>query len=223
VKNKTIPWTEIHQTYVTTELTISALGRKFGVRRQDISAKANTQGWKSERDVFQSSISQESHARIREAAIADRVRLYDATREIADKIVSQMLKVANDPYALNRHVVQMEKTEIINGVRTTTKWAESVTLKAVNSRVVAEMAKALKDLTFVARQLDGIIDAPDRAKLDLEREKLDLAKTRTGLDNDAEQESGIARIPARDMSLLDNALPDLDQLDIMISEKDAEA
>lgn len=64
MKNKVIPWTKIHQDYVTTEYSISALGRKYGVRRQDISSKSNKEDCKKERDDFQSTTSQEAHARI---------------------------------------------------------------------------------------------------------------------------------------------------------------
>ena len=214
MKNRVTPWTEIHQEYITTELTISALGRKYGTRRQEISTKANKDNWKKERDEFQTSTGQAAHARIQEAAIAYRVKLYDSTRTITDKLIAQLLAIVEDPMALRRNIAQMEtenETYSKENGAVKTKQVEDVVLARADGKNIADLARALKDLATVTRQLDGIIDAPDQAKLDLEREKLDLEKRRTGMDDDREQESGICIIPAIDDSLLDTALPDPDQ------------
>ena len=78
----------------------------------------------------------------------------------------------------------------------------------LNGKNFADIARGLRDITGLAKSLDGILDAKDRAYLDLQREKLDLDRKRAGMDSDTESESGIAYLPVMDMSLLDGALPD---------------
>ena len=213
MKKREIPWDKMRQEYIFTSATIRSLAAKYGCSKRAVDRRSVTEGWVALRRREMTSVGQESHARIHDAAVADRMRLYDATRAIADNMIALLQKAFRDPKTLYQHVVQRESTEYNpeTKTRTTRRWAEGQALDIVNGKNAADMARALKDLQVVARLIDGIIDAPDRAKLDLERDKLDLEKRRSGMDDDQQQECGIAIMPAIDNSLLDKALPDPDQ------------
>lgn len=211
-KDNPIPWPEIRQEYLTGN-TMSALGRKYGVDKSAICRRAQREGWSEERQRLEREINEAASARVREAAIEDRVMLYDATREAAANIIKQLLEASRDPLMMRRHLVQHEYSEFDceTKVKTIEKFAEDKIADTINGRNAADIARAIKDFSGIARILDGFIEAPDQAKLAIEREKLDLSKRQAGMGDDIESESGIALLPAVDESLLDKALPDPDQ------------
>lgn len=75
----------------------------------------------------------------------------------------------------------------------------------------ADVARGLRDIAGLARASDGIMDAADRANIDLQRDRLDLDRIRAGVDGDAENDYGIAIMPPVSVQLLENAPPDPDQ------------
>jgi hypothetical protein len=202
------PWDKIRQEYVTTPATLTDLSRKYKVARSWVSKHAKDGEWNKARAEFQTQTDLASHTRILAAAVDSRVRLYDSTRIIADRVIAMLLDATSDPMTLRRHAIQREER---NSDGAMTKWVEDKILDCINGKNLADISKAMKDLAYITRQLDGVIDAPDQAKLDIEREKLELTQKQLGLDDDTKHESGIAYMPGIDDSILDTALPDPDQ------------
>lgn len=192
--------------------SVLTVSKRHKLPRSSVYKHCKDDGWVELRNNWKSQVSAQAADEIRQRQVADHIRIYDATRKAADMLVAQLLQAAEDPDGLYRHVVQMVSEEEEGAgagrVRRKRQWVEDVRLDAINSRSAADMARALKDLATMSRTLDGIMDASQKAKLDLERDRLALDRQRTGLDSDSEQESGIAYITARDPSLLDGALPD---------------
>jgi hypothetical protein len=216
-----VPWGEIRQVYVTGDDTITALADRFGVSRQAISYRSQQESWGDARDKFKQEITDEACARVKEEAIRQRVKLYDTTRETAEMIIQAIKKAASDPEGFYKHVVQFEEEfeETTRANKDTPghkqysrrKYVDDKILTCLNGRNAADAARAIKDLSGIARILDGILEPRDQAKNDIEREKLELDKRQAGMSDDIEQESGIALLPGIDKTLLDGALPDPDQ------------
>lgn len=112
-----------------------------------------------------------------------------------------------------QHLIQCERFswDQSSGEKVSEKWTEAKAFNMINGRNLADIARALKDIMSLVRVLDGIIDAPVQAKLDLDRERFEFDKRRSGQSDDTENECGIVIIPAIDDKLLDTALPDPDQ------------
>lgn len=197
-------WEALKQQYVTTDLSLNDLVKLHSLSRSNVFAHAKDGKWAEERNQFRTEMNSRSYAHIAEKAVEDRVSLYEATREAADYLVASILKVAKDPEGIFRHVVQMERQD----GKYREKWAEGRVLDTINSKAAQELSKAITNLASISRTLDGILDAGEKAKLDIEREKLELSKRQTGMSDDIEQESGIALMPGVDESLLDSAIPD---------------
>ena len=206
-----IPWDEIKQEYISGNYSLRALADKYGISKASVFNYSTADKWVEAKSVFKARVGQQALARIEAAAVNDRVRIYDATREATDNLVSALLQASKDAKALHRHLIQIEDGRIESGFPIKSKWVEDRVFDRIDGRNAADIARAIKDLASMARVLDGIVDASSREKLDIEREKLELDKRRAGLSDDIEQESGIAIMPAVDESLLDKALPDPDQ------------
>lgn len=206
-----LPWDKIRQEYIYTSATIRSIAAKYGCSKRSVDRHSVLEGWVELRRREMTDIGQEAHTRIREAAIIDRVSLYDSTREAAQNIVLALLEASQDPMLIRRHIIPMEKTTGSGESRECEKWVEDREMKTVNGKNASDIAKAIKDLASMARVLDGIIEAPVKARLDIEREKLELDRRKAGMSDDEENETGIAYMPEQDLSLLENALPDPDQ------------
>ena len=209
-----VNWDLVRDDYVRSEKSVLQISHEHKIGNSTVYRRFKAEGWADLREKWKSQVSAQASERIMADQVEEHIRIYEATRKTADLLVEQLMRAANDSDGLYRHVVQMEEeiedfdmgTKVKN--RTKKKWAESVTLSAVNGRNASDLARALKDLAMMSRTLDGIMDAAQKAKLDLERERLEIDRVSKGLDNDAEHESGVVLLPAVDKSLLDSAIPD---------------
>lgn len=209
------PWEQIKQEYVTTNETFASLGRKHNVSKTGVFKQAKKGNWGEQRSQWRTTVNQASYAHITEAAIKEKISIYETTKQATNLLIDSIMKAASDPDGFFMHVVQMETEdeEDIPGKqggrkRTKRKWAEAVLLDALNAKATSDTAKAMKDLLFVSRTLDDIVDIAVKQRHELEREKFELEKRKAGLSDDIEQECGIAYMPGQDQSLLEGALPD---------------
>ena len=210
-----INWARIKLEYITGEISLAELARKNGITAAAVSKQSRLNDWVQDRAQYRETVAAKAHARTEQKAVDDTVKLYDATRTAADHLINQILAYTADPQALFRHVVPVDQSYYDKDKKSTVfnRTQAGVVLDTINGKAAADLARALKDLLPVARTIDGRIDAAAAAKLDIERDKLELDKRRAGMSDDLEQESGIALMPAVDDSLLDDALPDPDQPD----------
>lgn len=203
-----IPWSKIKLEWISNpDNTFAALAEKYGIDLSTISRKSKQEDWPKERKAFSSRVKDQAYARVEAAAVESHVNLYEATREATDNLVAALLAASKDAKALHRHLIQVEQQRGFDK----DKWVEDRVMDRIDGRNAADIARAIKDLATLARVLDNKVDAPVQAKLDIEREKLELDKRRAGMGDDIESETGIAIMPWVDQSLLDNALPDPDQ------------
>ena len=208
-----INWARIKLEYIIGEVSLAELARKNGITAAAVSKQSRLNDWVQERAQYRETVAAKAHARTEQKAIDDTVKLYESTRTAADQLIAQILAYTADPQALFRHVVPVDQSYYDKDKKSTVfnRTQSGVVLDTINGKAAADLARALKDLLPVARTIDGRIDAAAAAKLDIERDKLELDKRRAGMSDDLEQESGIALMPAVDESLLDDALPDPDQ------------
>lgn len=210
MQKREIPWDKMRQEYIFTTATVRSLAEKYACSRRAVDRRSVLEGWVELRRQEMTDIGQQARARIRDQAVADHIRIYDTTRAAMDKMVAVIMKFSEDADGLFKHVVQYEHTQQdgVQKTRETVKETQVQVFSILNGKNFADIARGLRDITGLARALDGIMDARDRANLDLQRDRLDLDKKARGMDDDTAAESGIAYMPVRDMSLLDGALPD---------------
>lgn len=202
-----VNWDEIRTAYVTGNESLKAISAAFCVPFTTTRDRCKSEKWVALRTQHRDEVLQESRARIKEVQVQDQMRLYESARAAIEKMIAVANRVSEDPEGFFRHAVQREQST----GDSRDKWVEDQVLQTINGKNYSDVAKGLTSITGMARILDRIVEAPTAAKLDIEREKLELDKRRAGMSDDIESESGIAIMPAVDQSILDTALPDPDQ------------
>lgn len=197
-------WDKIRLAYVTGELSHTQIASIFGVSRSMVAKYCKREGWVAQRAQHQIEVGRETHARITELQVDESMKLYDRARNAADKLINLIESLTSDPDAFYRHAVQREQAA--GGSKD--KWVEDARLQTVNGKNLADVARALTSITPMVRVLDRIVEAPTQAKLDIEKEKLELDRRKAGMGDDIEHDSGIALMPAVDETLLDEAIED---------------
>ena len=77
-----IPWAAIRDEYVyDTTTSLRRLAKKHGVSTKAVERRSKVEGWVADRRKQSTEIGQIARARIREAAVEDRIRIYDAIHE----------------------------------------------------------------------------------------------------------------------------------------------
>jgi len=207
-KSEHTDWNSLKTEFVTGEVSLNELARSHGKSNGSVSEHAKKGDWFSERERFRKEVNEKAFARIRDDAVEEKVMLYTKTRESVYCIIDSIRLSLQDPKGLYRHLVQFEEEECTGDTRRRRKYSETPVFETINGRNVADIARAIKDLAYVGRTLDGIMDAAQEAKLQIEREKLELDKSKVGMADDQELDTGIAYMPGVDESLLDSAIPD---------------
>lgn len=221
-KSSNLDWKLIRAEYLSTDISLKRLATKYGISKNTLLPRAAREGWADTKNRINAKITAAVIPRIIEQKAQDQLDIYEMYRQTALNFATALLEASKDPNTLHRHLVQVEDErqssvrayDGMPGTKETVKrkWVEDKIADTINGRNVADMARSIKDLAGVMRILDNKIDAPDQAKLDLDREKMELSKRQAGMGDDIEAESGIALLPAVDDSLLENALPDPDQV-----------
>ena len=202
-----VNWDEIRTAYVTGTDGLRAISKAFCVPISTIGKRSRDENWVELRRKHLDTVSTEVHARIAESQVADQTRLYDAARAAIEKMIAVANRVSDDPEGFFRHAVQREQST----GDSKDKWVEDQVLQTINGKNYSDVAKGLTAITSMARILDRIVEAPTQAKLEIDREKLELDKRRAGMGDDIESESGIAVMPEVDETILDTAIPDPEQ------------
>lgn len=110
MKKRVILWDKMRQEYIYTSATIRSLASKYRCSKRAVDRRSVAEGWVELRHKEMMDVGREAHARIREKAIEDHVRLYDATRAAVEKRVIAIEKFTNDADGLFKHIVQYEHT-----------------------------------------------------------------------------------------------------------------
>lgn len=206
-KTSEVNWDAIKQEYVTGLLSINAIAKLHNRSKTATHNQARKHNWESDREQYRNTVAQESYVCIKDQAVKDAVSMYQKSRKAAELIIDAILRAGEDKDGFYKHVVQCETQEGSSKV----KWVEDRVLTTLNAKNAADAAKAIKDLNVITRTLDDIVDAATKEKLMIEREKLELEKSKSGLGESDDNETGIALMPEVDESLLDDALPDTQQ------------
>lgn len=107
-----IPWDKMRQEYIFTSATVRSLAVKYRCSKRTVDRRSVDERWVELRCQEMTDIRQESRARIRDMAIADHVRLYDATRAAVNKMAANIVKFSKDVDGLFKHIVQYEHTRL---------------------------------------------------------------------------------------------------------------
>lgn len=195
-------WVKIRTEYETTKTSYRKLAEKYGIPFPTIRDRAKREGWaasakRNREDIVTKVIAKTSQrlADRRAARIVDEIDPALEATELINKIVLDALK---DELQFKRHLVQVKEKspQIVTLTTSTGKQTERVMsvenqnveeriYDVVDTKRLADLAKALQISKELQRTLLGLLSPADKAKIEVDEQKIQLAKEKLELDKAA--------------------------------------
>ena len=165
-------WNKIEVEYVTSRTSYSKLAKKHNISKSSVEKYGTEHDWVQKRRDYCNKVKAEAILRAGEKDIDRLAKVKKATDDMAD-VLEEMLK---DKKQFRR--------QIINGTdRNGQSVQKEKVMKKYDTRAMTETARALRDISASIRDLYEVYATPDRLaqdaaqlKMDIEIEKLQLAK-----------------------------------------------
>lgn len=158
-------WAKIRHAYICGEMSYSELAQKFGMSKKTISEVAKREEWVKKRRQFRDDVNTRAYTRAREAEVDELERI----RSAADKLGGKLDEIMSGEDQLYMHTAVLADMD-----GATDLYARR--LDAVNPQTLVALARAMKDMTAVLRDLHGISTRAEERAEKLAREKLNLEK-----------------------------------------------
>lgn len=181
VEKKKPNWIKIRTEYETTNTSYQKLSEKYGVSINTLRPRAVREGWTKSKRETSIKIAHRTHQKVSEKISTNMAKELEATELINDII----LEALRDKKQFYKHLVQKkekfafpqhdESDGTIDPV-IERNWTESQEFDVLDSKRLKEISDTLGKSTTVKRLLTNVIDADKQAKIDIDREKLDIEK-----------------------------------------------
>ncbi len=158
-------WAKIRHAYICGEMSYSELAQKFGMSKKTISEVAKREEWVKKRRQFRDDVNVRAYTRAREAEVDELERI----RSAADKLSAKLDEIMSDEDQIFLHTAVLADED--GGTFISEK-----KMHAIDPMKLTAMAKAMKDMTAVLRDLHGLATRGEERAEKLAREKLNLEK-----------------------------------------------
>lgn len=213
-----IPWETMKIEYETSDTSYKRLSDKYGVSRSGVEKRAKRENWTKERQTIASEIAQRTRQQFI-ANMSDKIATDMLTElESANAINALICAALKDKTQFARHLVQRKSKRSESGEGGWTEedsWVEELDTTVLNTQRLLQAATALEKAMGVKRTILNFIDADkqeelniSRARLDIDRQNMDLIKQKLGLaaeDGELSQ-TGVIVLPDINVELMDNAV-----------------
>lgn len=166
-------WTKIRHAYICGDMSYRELAEKFSVPFKTLSEVAKREGWVKKRRQFRDDVGSQAYTRAREEAVDELERV----RSAADRMGQKLEEILADEDQLYMHTAVLADAEGGSDLY-------ERKMKTVNTMAVRDLAKAMKDMTAVLRDLHGISTRAEERAEKLARDKLALERERLALEKE---------------------------------------
>ncbi len=218
-------WDKIRTEYETTKTSYRKLSEKYDVPFPTIRDRAKRENWQARAQKTRHKIAEgivtRTSQKIIEKTSEKLATEFELELEAANLIAKIALDALKDEGQFTRHIVKL-RTGRGYGV-----FDEEVIEKdktVIDAKRLHSIAQALEAASSIKKSLKGFIDPATKAKLDIEREKLEFDKKKAHLGEDEGEETGVVILPEEDYSLLHNAIVEEERtIDTTIVEQEGKA
>lgn len=195
-------WAKIKTEYIAdANSSYRKLAEKYNIPFSTIKDRAVREKWFSAKKKIQEKVVKNTAHKIasRKASRIIRKEL-DPALEAAARINQLVLETLADDKQFRRHLVQrrekgFEVAEDGSAIQTERWWVEEQEFDVIDTRRLRDLAQALKISKELMRLLQGLLDPADEKRLQLEQERLELEKTKAGIGDGEDDETGIVILP----------------------------
>ena len=186
-------WAKIKAEYVANRTPYRKLAEKYGVSFSTLKERARRERWTEDAKATQEKVRTKLTQKLAEKKASILAQELDPALEATNLINQLVLDALNDNKQFRRHLVQRREKEMLTG--TEKWWVEEQEFDVIDTRRLRDLAQALKISKELQRLLEGIVDPATEKKLAIEQERLELEKTRAGIGDCEDDETGIVILP----------------------------
>lgn len=207
VSNNDVNWIKLRLEYETTQISLRKLADKYEISFNTIKARAgkSREAWTKGRKA----ISEKVATKVYKKAVNNKVdRMVNEI--LAAELISKIsLEALQDPKQFKRHLVNIKEKSYDSDTRCSDErqWVEEREFDVVDTKRLKELAGAVQTSTAIQRLIKGLMTENERLKLELDRERLELEKTRKKDPDitDDDEQRGVVILPSQDQSLMPKA------------------
>lgn len=192
-----VDWYKIRIEYETTGISQRKLAKKYKVSPGTLLKRANREGWAGAR-LETKEVIEKKVTKLVTDKMSDKIAESRAKQtEVIEALWEIALEMVTNREQFNKHIVKL-RTGHGDGIS-----CEELTTKKLdvaNTKLLKDIASSVAIIQGMQDKANGYISPAVQQKLDLDRERLAIDKTKAGLDDENEENpTGIAEIPSVNM------------------------
>ena len=188
-------WEQIRTEYITTKITYEKLAKKYSVPYGTLKDRAQREKWFTAKKKTQEKVVRNAVKKIASRKASRIIKELDPALLAAEKINQLVLDTLKDDKQFKRHLVQTKERKGNKSSFTEVWDVEEREFDVVDTKRLRDLAAALKISKELQRLLEGLVDPGTEKKLAVERERLELEKTKAGIGDGEDDETGIVILP----------------------------
>jgi len=169
---KDVDWNGIRCEYVTGAMSYKALAKKHRIQPNTLSKRGKEEGWPEQRRKFRDDVAARA---IEGAADKEAARLANVIKS-ADAMGEVMARIFEDADQFHRHIV-------IDGRGA----SEERMFDKIDTRAIRDLTGAMKDMTFVLRNLHNLPTQAEKEAQRIAAERLNMDKRKADLDENTDR------------------------------------
>lgn len=169
-----IDWKKAKREYESTDISYRELASKYKVNPNSVQWHMKRENWNKRKKEVNA---EAEKLLVQKLASAKAERIYkelDPCEESIELINALVRRTLQDDKQFNRHLVQKKNKEGFNEQ----VWTEEMESSVVDTKRLQALASTLKITQDLQRTLKGIISEGEKQRLAIERERLELEKSR---------------------------------------------
>lgn len=168
-------WDAIKTEYITTKISYRKLAAKWDVSFRTLADRAKREGWPGERERYQGDVVTQTVQKLADSVSSDKANKLFELQLSADRMGQVISAVFDDVAQFNRHIVGKDEQ----------------VYKKVDTRAIKDLASAMKDLTYVLRNIYDLPTLSERSAMDIAAQRLQLDRAKANADKEDENEISI--------------------------------
>lgn len=185
-------WDEIKIDYIANNLSLRKLAEKYGLSKDAINKHSKKENWLRERQKLKTATQTKLRQKLSTRRATKIAKELIAAEEAAAELIETAKEILGDKKQFYRHLVKIREGDKYGFEER----LEDKEYEIADTKRFKDLAAGLEIAARLSRTLKGIIDEPVKQKLDIERERLEIERTKAGLSGDDKEETGVVEIPA---------------------------
>lgn len=173
-------WSEIKMEYVTGAMGYRKLAKNWGVSLCTLQEHGKKGEWPRLRKEYRAELQTKTIQKVAARNASLQVNRLEKIQQAADAMASVITKVFDDAQQFNRHLITvMDEGHMDSQCRVE---------KKIDTKAIKDLTGAMKDLTYVLRNVYDIPTMQEKAAMEnaAERLKMEQQKANTGMAEDGE-------------------------------------